>query len=50
MNYCIVAFGIIVLISTLQWIFDGRKNYVGPRVTVNEGGADGEAEAPIKIE
>lgn len=37
MNYCIVAFGIIIIISGLQWIFDGRKNYTGPRITVNEG-------------
>lgn len=37
MNYCIVAFGIIILISGLQWIFDGRKNYTGPRITVDEG-------------
>ncbi|KAJ3499698.1 hypothetical protein NLG97_g151 [Lecanicillium saksenae] len=32
MNYCIVAFAIILAISIFQWIIDGRKNYVGPRV------------------
>ena len=32
MNYCIVAFGIILLIATLQWVFDGRKNYTGPNI------------------
>ncbi|KAE8379357.1 amino acid/polyamine transporter I [Aspergillus bertholletiae] len=32
MNYCIVAFGIILLVSVVQWIVDGRKNFTGPRV------------------
>lgn len=32
MNYCIVAFGIILIISVVQWIVDGRKNYKGPHV------------------
>ncbi|KAE8165088.1 amino acid/polyamine transporter I [Aspergillus tamarii] len=32
MNYCIVAFGIIVLVSVVQWIVDGRRNFTGPRV------------------
>ncbi|KAF2096249.1 amino acid transporter [Rhizodiscina lignyota] len=36
MNYCIVAFAIIIIISTIQWIFDGRKNYEGPRITIDE--------------
>ncbi|CBX94161.1 hypothetical protein IAQ61_005371 [Plenodomus lingam] len=31
MNYCVVAFGIILFISTFQWFVDGRKNYTGPR-------------------
>ncbi|KAF1844099.1 amino acid transporter [Cucurbitaria berberidis CBS 394.84] len=31
MNYCVVAFGIILFISTIQWIVDGRKNFTGPR-------------------
>ncbi|KAJ5999620.1 hypothetical protein N7481_000029 [Penicillium waksmanii] len=34
MNYCVVAFGIILSISTTQWFVDGRKNYSGPRVEV----------------
>ena len=34
MNYCIVAFAIIMAISLLQWIVDGRKNFNGPRVTI----------------
>ncbi|KAI4185970.1 MAG: hypothetical protein LQ346_005778 [Caloplaca aetnensis] len=32
MNYCIVVFAIIILISTFQWFVDGRKNFKGPRV------------------
>ncbi|EMR69022.1 putative gaba permease protein [Eutypa lata UCREL1] len=35
MNYCIVAFGIILLIAGLTWIFDGRKNYVGPHIQLS---------------
>ncbi|KAF2683583.1 amino acid permease [Lentithecium fluviatile CBS 122367] len=32
MNYCIVAFAIIIIISTIQWFVDGRKNFTGPRI------------------
>ncbi|KAI2629477.1 gaba permease [Xylaria nigripes] len=32
MNYCIVAFGVIVVIAASQWVLDGRKNYTGPLV------------------
>ncbi len=32
MNYCIVAFAIIIIISTIQWFVDGRKNYKGPHI------------------
>ena len=32
MNYCVVAFGIILIISSIQWIVDGRKNYKGPQI------------------
>lgn len=35
MNYCIVAFAIILIISLIQWFVDGRKNYTGPRLDVN---------------
>jgi amino acid transporter len=34
MNYCIVAFGVILLIAGTTWIFDGRKNYKGPVVEI----------------
>lgn len=36
MNYCIVAFAIIILISAIQWLTDGRKNFEGPRITIAE--------------
>ncbi|OAA48802.1 amino acid/polyamine transporter I [Cordyceps fumosorosea ARSEF 2679] len=38
MNYCIVAFAIILAISVFQWIVDGRKNYAGPRIDVAVAG------------
>jgi choline transport protein len=34
MNYCVVAFGIWLFISLLTYIFDGRKNYTGPKVDI----------------
>ncbi|KAL2867748.1 amino acid/polyamine transporter I [Aspergillus lucknowensis] len=34
MNYCIAAFGVIIIISIFQWVVDGRKNFTGPRVDV----------------
>lgn len=34
MNYCIVAFAIVIIISVIQWIVDGRKNYKGPQLDV----------------
>jgi hypothetical protein len=30
MNYCIVAFAVILVISVVQWFVDGRKNFRGP--------------------
>ncbi|PTU17604.1 hypothetical protein P175DRAFT_0512316 [Aspergillus ochraceoroseus IBT 24754] len=35
MNYCVAAFGIIFIVSALQWVFDGRKNFTGPRFDEN---------------
>ncbi|GAB1198893.1 hypothetical protein APSETT444_008223 [Aspergillus pseudonomiae] len=35
MNYCVAAFGIILVISTFQWVIDGRKNFTGPRSDVD---------------
>ncbi|KAI5919577.1 amino acid/polyamine transporter I [Camillea tinctor] len=43
MNYCVVAFGVILLISGVTWIFDGRKNYKGPCVDI-EGLLQGKVE------
>lgn len=34
MNYCIVAFAIVIIISAIQWVVDGRKNYKGPQLDV----------------
>lgn len=34
LDYCIVAFAIIISISVFQWIVDGRKNFTGPRVNL----------------
>jgi choline transport protein len=31
MNYCIVAFAIVLIISIVQWYVDGKKNYTGPK-------------------
>jgi len=35
MNYCIVAFAIILIISVIQWFVDGRKNYTGPKLDMD---------------
>lgn len=32
MNYCVVAFGIVLLICIVQWFIDGRRNYHGPKI------------------
>jgi choline transport protein len=32
MNYAIVAFAIVLIISVIQWFVDGRKNYTGPQI------------------
>jgi amino acid permease (GABA permease) len=36
MNYCIVAFAIVLIISVIQWFVDGRKNYTGPQVNLDD--------------
>lgn len=36
MNYCIVAFAIVLLISVVQWFIDGRKNYRGPKIEIDD--------------
>jgi hypothetical protein len=44
MNYCIVAFAFLLIISTIQWFVDGRKNYKGPYIEPEtyEGGVPAE--------
>ncbi|KAI1822927.1 amino acid/polyamine transporter I [Xylaria intraflava] len=51
MNYCIVAFGVILIIAVLQWIFDGRKNYTGPQVVegVTESSSESHEDAEVKL-
>jgi amino acid transporter len=39
MNYCIAAFGVILLIAVGTWIVDGRKHYKGPLIEINMDGA-----------
>jgi len=43
MNYCIVAFGVMLLIAGGTWVFDGRKHYTGPQLDV-QGLIDGRVE------
>jgi len=43
MNYCVVAFGVILLISGATWFIDGRKHYQGPSLDV-EGMLSGKVE------
>ncbi len=49
-DYCIVAFGVILLVSTIQWFVDGRKNFTGPRADMSlevlEAMKSNEASAP----
>jgi amino acid transporter len=35
MNYCVVAFAIVFAISMITWVFDGRKNFTGPKVEID---------------
>lgn len=32
MNYAVAAFGVVFVISVVQWFVDGRKNYEGPQI------------------
>ncbi|TVY24173.1 Choline transport protein, partial [Lachnellula hyalina] len=41
MNYCVVVFAIILIISIIQWFVDGKKNFTGPRINI-EGLQNGE--------
>jgi choline transport protein len=48
-DYCVAAFGVVFIISTIQWFVDGRKNFVGPRIEVEvfTGEAGPQPEQPI---
>lgn len=50
LDYCVAAFGIILVISTFQWFVDGRKNFTGPRVDVAvlSGEVAGSVEQPAE--
>ncbi|CRG88292.1 Peroxisomal biogenesis factor 6 [Talaromyces islandicus] len=36
MNYCVAVFGVVVIVSVFQWFVDGRKNFTGPRINLDE--------------
>lgn len=50
-DYCVAAFGIVFIISTVQWFVDGRKNFVGPRMEMEvfTGEAGPQPENPIPV-
>ncbi|KAJ9601875.1 hypothetical protein H2200_013624 [Cladophialophora chaetospira] len=35
MNYCVAAFAVVLIVSTIQWFVDGRKNYTGPQIDID---------------
>ena len=43
LDYCIVAFFIVIVISVVQWFVDGRKNYKGPQIEIVGEDATGDA-------
>ncbi|KAF2157542.1 amino acid transporter [Myriangium duriaei CBS 260.36] len=52
MNYCVVAFGVVIIIAVAQWFIDSRKTYTGPIADVDptvltaEHTLDGVQESP----
>lgn len=34
-DYCIVAFAIVIIISSITWFIDGRKNFHGPKIDLD---------------
>lgn len=50
-DYCVAAFGIVFVISVIQWIVDGRKNFVGPRIEMEvfNGEVGAQPEQPIPV-
>lgn len=51
MNYCVVAFGVMLLIAGGTWILDGRKHYTGPHLNIQDL-IDGHVEGmePVKLD
>lgn len=49
MNYCIVAFAIVIIISVIQWFIDGRKNFHGPYIDESVFRATSIADVPIEV-
>lgn len=35
-DYCIVVFFIILVISIVQWFIDGKKNFTGPKINIEQ--------------
>lgn len=50
MNYCIVAFAIVLIISMIQWFIDGRKNYTGPQIEIDPNILTAEQSAEINAQ
>lgn len=50
-DYCVAAFGIVFIISFIQWMVDGRKNFVGPRLEMEvfQGEVAAQPEQPIPM-
>ncbi len=48
MNYCVVAFAIVLLISMIQWFIDGRKNYTGPKIDIDMSMLTAEQSAELR--
>lgn len=48
MNYCIVAFGVIIVIAGSNWIFSARKSYTPPALELVYG--HGHQTVPVPVE
>jgi choline transport protein len=48
MNYCVVAFAVVLMIATIQWFVDARKTFKGPKVVLLEGQAGSEGEEMLR--
>ncbi|KAL8803735.1 MAG: hypothetical protein Q9182_003010 [Xanthomendoza sp. 2 TL-2023] len=49
MNYCIVAFAVVLIISTIQWFVDGSKNFKGPSVDLDVLQMDSDMQAGTNL-